>query len=289
MTFACLGPDPQIAPVAFDMPKGATDTHAHVIGLPPDYPFVENRSYTPPEAPLAAYKAMHTALGIERAVLVTVSVHGTDNRTTLEGIAGYGPNARGIAVVDADVTDSELQRLHDGGIRGLRLNVLFGGGVGLQAFPPLAARIRDLGWHIQLLIDVSENLDGLAGYIRTMGVTVVVDHMGHMAVEKGLDHPGFRLLRDLVAEGHAWVKLSGCDRISTAHPDYRDAIPFAQALIEAGPGRMVWGTDWPHVSKRAHMPNDGTLLNRLADFAPDAGMRRAILVDNPARLYGFDP
>jgi len=287
MTFACLGPLTEFTPVAFEMPPGATDTHSHVIGLPPEYPFVPERSYTPPEAPLAAYQAMHKALGIERAVIVTPSCHGTDNRITLQAIAGYGPNARGIAVVDEDIGDVDLARLHDGGMRGLRLNVLFGGGVGLQAFRPLAERIKDLGWHIQLLIDVTQNLEALVPDIRAMEVPVVIDHMGHFPVASGLDNAGCRAMLNLVRDGIAWVKLSGCDRISSKHPVYADAVPLAQALIEAGPERMVWGTDWPHVSKVENMPDTGALLNRLADYAPDPDVRRAILVDNPARLYGF--
>ena len=288
MTFACLGPLPAFTPVAFQMPPGATDTHSHVIGLPPSYPFVAERSYTPPEAPLSAYMAMHKALGIERAVIVTPSVHGTDNRITLEAISGYGAGARGIAVVGQDISDTELRDLHDGGIRGLRLNVLFGSGGGLQAFRPLAERIRDMGWHVQLLIDTSRDLAGLESDIRTLGVPVVIDHMGHFPVSAGLNSPEFKLMLDLVRDGIAWVKLSGCDRISDQHPAYSDAIPRAQMLIEAGPSQMVWGTDWPHVSKAENMPDTGELLNRLADYAPDPELRRAILVDNPARLYGFD-
>ena len=288
MTFACLGPLPTYSPLDFDMPAGATDTHSHVIGVPPAYPFVPERSYTPPEAPLAAYRAMHAALGIERAVIVTPSVHGTDNRITLEAIAGYGPGARGVAVVAPEISDADLAGLHDGGIRGLRLNVLFGGGVGLAAFQSLAPRIAPMGWHVQLLIDVSRDLAEMADLIRSAEVPVVIDHMGHMPAGQALRDPGFQLMLDLVREGHVWVKLSGCDRISDRHPNYDDAVPVAQALIAAGPGRMVWGTDWPHVAKRADMPDTGVLLNRLAVYAPDPALRRAILVDNPARLYGFE-
>jgi predicted TIM-barrel fold metal-dependent hydrolase len=287
VTFACLGPFKTFTAAGFEMPEGATDTHSHVIGLPPDYPFVPERSYTPPEAPLSAYKAMHAALGIDRAVIVTPSVHGTDNRITLEAIAGYGPEARGIAVVDEDITDAELDALNAGGIRGVRLNVLFGGGVGLQAFRSLAPRVAELGWHVQLLIDVSRDLAALETDIRALGVPVVVDHMGHMPAAQALDDTGFALLLDLVREGLAWVKLSGCDRTSNAHPEYREAIPVARALIDAAPERMLWGTDWPHVSKAEAMPDTGILLARLADYAPDPDLRRAILVDNPARLYGF--
>ncbi|MEM1299439.1 MAG: amidohydrolase family protein [Pseudomonadota bacterium] len=287
MTFACLGPDPKIGPPDFEMPAGATDTHAHVIGLPPTYPFVAERAYTPPEAPVAAYRAMHAALGIERGVIVTPSCHGTDNRITLEAIAAYGPNARGIAVVEESVSDQELEALNAGGVRGLRLNVLFGGGVVLQAIRSLGPRARELGWHVQLLLDVSSGLVEIADEIRGLGVPVVVDHMGHPPIGQGLDAPGFQLLLDMVREGLVWIKLSGCDRISAQHPEYRDAIPRAQMLIEAAPEHMVWGTDWPHVSKAENMPNDTILLNRLGDYAPDADVRRRILVDNPARLYGF--
>lgn len=287
MTTPCPGPNPDLAPPRFTMPKGATDTHSHVIGLPPEYPFVPERSYTPPEAPLAAYKAMHEALGIERAVIVTPSVHGTDNRITLEAIAGYGPDARGVAVVSQDISEQDILELHYGGIRGVRLNVLFGGGVGLGAFSALAPKIRGLGWHIQLLIDVSRDLAEMASLIRASGIPVVVDHMGHMPVEKGLDDPGFRIFLGLVRDGLAWSKLSGNYRISTRRPRFEDANPFAQALIEACPQHMVWGTDWPHVAMTEHMPDTTDLLNALDDYAPDAEMKKMILVDNPATLYGF--
>ena len=287
MTKPCLGPIADLAPPRFQMPSGSTDTHSHVIGAPPDYPYVPERSYTAPEAPLSDYMAMHRALGIERAVIVTPSVHGTDNRITLEAIAGYGPNARGIAVVEADIPDAGLEVLDDGGIRGVRLNVLFGGGVGLHAFEMLVPKVRDLGWHIQLLIDVSQDMVDLAPLIRSCGIPVVVDHMGHMPVEKGLDDTGFQMFLGLVRDGLVWAKLSGNYRISTQRPQFYDAIPVAQALIEACPEHMVWGTDWPHVSMFEAMPNTTDLLNALDDYALDSTIKRKILVDNPAVLYGF--
>lgn len=268
------------------MPPGACDCHAHVIGPPEIYPFVAERSYTPPTATLEAYQALHRVLGVERAVIVQPSVHGTDNQVTLEAIAAYGPNARGVAVVDAAVKDSQLVLLNDGGVRGLRLNVLFGGGVGLHALEPLAKRIADMGWHIQLLLDARE-LVQLAPRLRRLPVPVVVDHMGHMNVVNGIDHPGFQTLIGLVRDGNCWIKLSGNYRISADGPPYTDAVPFARALIEAGPERMVWGTDWPHPALNDFMPNDGDLLDALDDFAPESDLKRAILVDNPARLYGF--
>lgn len=269
------------------MPAHACDCHAHVLGPPEMYPYVAQRSYTPPTATLESYQALHRVLGIERAVIVQPSVHGTDNQVTLDGIAGYGPNARGIAVVEADVDDRELARLDSGGIRGVRLNLLFGGGVGLQALEPLSHRITDMGWHVQLLLDARDLVE-LAPRLRRLPVPVVIDHMGHMNVAHGIDHPGFQALLELVRDGVCWIKLSGNYRISAAGPPYADAISFARALIEACPGHMVWGTDWPHPALTDIMPNDGDLIDALDDYAPEPDLKRAILADNPARLYGFD-
>lgn len=286
MTFACLPPRPDPHPPGFAMPPGATDCHAHVIGLPPDYPFVPERSYTPPEATVAAFRAMHARLGIERAVIVTPSIHGTDNRITLEGIAAYG-DARGVAVVGPEIGDDALDDLHAGGIRGIRLNVLMGGGVGLDAFRTLAPRVAERGWHVQLLIHIHEHLETIEDEIRAAGVPVVVDHMGYLPAREGPDHPAFRRLCALLSEGVAWVKVSGNYRIARDAPRYASAIPLAQALIAANPERVVWGTDWPHVALREGMPDTGDLTDALADYAPDEAVRQAILVDNPARLYGF--
>lgn len=286
MTKPCLGPDPHPRPPKFEMPPGACDCHAHVIAAPAEVPFVPERSYTPPPAPLEAYQALHRSLGIERAVIVQPSVHGTDNQVTLEAVAGYGSNCRGIAVVEETVSDGELTRLNDGGVRGLRLNVLFGGGVGLHALEPLAARIADLGWHLQLLLDARVMVE-LAPRIRRLRVPVVVDHMGHMNVSHGMTNPGFAALMDLVRDGLCWIKLSGNYRISAQGPPYADAVPFARALIEAAPEHMVWGSDWPHPALNDFMPNDGDLLDALDDFAPEPDLKHAILVDNPAKLYGF--
>lgn len=286
MTFACLPPRPDPHPPRFAMPPGATDCHAHVIGLPPDYPFVEERSYTPPEATVEAFRAMHTALGIQRAVIVTPSIHGTDNRITLEGIAAYG-DARGVAVVGPEITDAELDELNAGGIRGIRLNVLMGGGVGLDAFRSLAPRVAELGWHVQLLIHIHEHLEAMEDEIRTTGVPVVVDHMGYLPAREGPEHPSFRRLCALLRDGVAWVKVSGNYRIARDAPHYRSAIPLARALIAANRERVVWGTDWPHVALTRGMPDTGDLTDALSDYASNRATLRSILVDNPARLYGF--
>ncbi|MEM9199900.1 MAG: amidohydrolase family protein, partial [Pseudomonadota bacterium] len=262
MTAPCLAPLAQASPPKSPLPRGACDCHAHVILPQVDHPFVANRSYTPPPAPLAAYKAMHERLGIERAVIVQPSVYGTDNRVTLAAIAGYGPECRGIAVVDADVGDTDLRALDAGGIRGLRINTLFAGGIGLDDLEALAVRIAELGWHFQLLID-GPTLAELEPRLARLPVPVVIDHMGHVQTADGLNQPGFRALLRLVERHGAWVKLSGNYRMSQDAPDFADVIPFAQALIAAGPDRMVWGTDWPHPALSAFMPDDGTLVDAL--------------------------
>ncbi len=268
------------------MPQGACDCHAHVIGPVETYPYVDERSYTPPAANLEAYHELHQVLGIQRAVIVQPSVHGTDNRVTLEAVASYDGPCRGVAVVDETISDAELRAMHECGVRGLRLNVLFGGGVGLQAMEPLAQRVADLGWHLQLLLDAT-HMEELAPRIRALPVPVVVDHMGHMNVSRGLEAPGFQALVGLVQEGRCWIKLSGNYRLSSARPYYEDVIPFARRLIEAAPQHMIWGTDWPHPALNAFMPNDGDLLNALHDYAPEPELKRAILVENPTRLYDF--
>lgn len=281
----CLAPLPQIDAATFEVPYGAVDTHAHVVAASDAYPMVPERSYTPPPAPEDKYLAMLDATGMTYGVLVQISVYGTDNRYMLETLRRNPQRLRGIAVVSPDVTDAELQAMHDAGVRGLRINVLFGGGIGFTAMETLAQRIKDLGWHMQFLMDVKD-LPELTPRMVKLPVPGIVDHMGHTPVNQGLDAPGFAALRSLVRDHGYWVKLSGAYRISERFPTFEDVTPFAQTLIEDAPDRMVWGSDWPHVSL-TRMPNTGALRNLLPQWAPDAQTRRRILVDNPARLYGF--
>jgi len=283
----CLGPLPDIAPPSFDIPRGACDTHAHVIARDPAYPLVAARSYTPPAAPLHDYLKMLDGCGMDRGVLVQVSVHGTDNRYMLEALHAHPTRLRGVAVVDASVTDAALMAMHDAGVRGVRLNVLFGGGVGFDHMEALADRIAPLGWHMQFLMDV-RHLPPLAPRLRKLKLPCVFDHMGHMPVTDGMSSAGFETLRQGVAHDGWWVKLSGAYRISEDFDRYDDVTPWAQALIAAAPERMVWGSDWPHVAI-PRMPDTGTLRNLLPKWAPDAATRHAILVENPQTLYDFPP
>ncbi|MEM1363380.1 MAG: amidohydrolase family protein [Pseudomonadota bacterium] len=287
MTQPCLAHLPDPSAPERPMPKGATDCHAHVILPETAHPFVANRSYTPPPATLVDYKALHATLGIDRAVIVQPSVYGTDNSVTLDAILGYGPNCRGIAVVEVDCPLSELRAMHTSGIRGVRINMLFAGGIGLEDLEPLARRIAELGWHFQLLID-GPTLADLELRLATLPVPVVIDHMGHVQTREGIDQPGFMALRRLLARGNTWVKLSGNYRMSQQKPGFEDVIPFAQALISDSPGHMVWGTDWPHPAMQDFMPDDGELVNALDVYVRTEVEKKHILVDNPAILYGFE-
>ncbi|HWK43679.1 MAG TPA: amidohydrolase family protein [Stellaceae bacterium] len=282
----CQGPDPQPHAPSFAIPPGACDCHAHVIGPLALFPLQRHRSYTPPEAPLASYRAMHAALGIERGVLVQASVFGTDNACMLQALARHRNTLRGIAVVDADVDGQTLDQMATTGICGLRFNTLFKGGVQTDQIEILAERIAPYGWHLQFLIDGHE-LPALAPRLADLPVDVVIDHMGCLPAVEDVRAPGFQALLTLVRNGRCWVKLSGADRVSAAGPPYHDTIPFARALIEADPTRVVWGSDWPHVALAGPMANDGDLLDLLALWAPDERTRHMILVENPARLYQF--
>ena len=269
------------------MPPGAWDCHCHVLGPTDRYPYWPDRSYTPPEAPLARYLALLDLLGVEHGVLVQPSVYGTDNRMLLDSLKAEPRRLRGVAVVDATIADRELEAMHEAGVRGVRINLLFRGGVSFAAAEAIADRIRALGWHIQFLLDISQTPD-LHQAVRRLRLPIVIDHMGHFPASLGATSPAFRDLRAMLAEGLAWVKLSA-PYLFTRQPDmpYADVTPIARALVEAAPGRCVWGTDWPHPANKLAMPDDGPLTDLLGDWVPDEAVRRRILVENPKGLYGF--
>lgn len=282
----CLAPLDSTQAASFPIPDGACDTHAHVVAAGPQYPMVAERSYTPPPAPEEKYLAMLAATGMQRGVLVQISVYGDDNRYMLEVLKRHPRQLRGVGVVRADVSDRQLRDMHEAGVRGLRLNVLFGGGTGFDSMEKLAPRIADMGWHMQFLMD-ARHLPEMMPRMRKLPVPGVVDHMGHMPVSLGTSHPGFQALQHLVRDQGWWVKLSGAYRISEDFPQFSDVVPWAQALVATAPERMLWGSDWPHVSV-TRMPDTGALRNQLALWAPDPAIRARILVDNPARLYDFN-
>lgn len=282
----CPAPDPHPGgPTRYAVPPGAVDTHAHVIGLPPAYPLVAQRSYTPPAAPAERYLAMLDATGMAHGVLVQVSVHGTDNRLMIETLRANRQRLRGIAVIPLGLPDAELAALKEAGVTGLRLNVLFGGGVGLDQVESYGALAREMGWHLQFLLD-AQHLPEMAGTLARLPVPLVFDHMGHMPAAAGVAHPGFQALLGLVRDGN-YVKLSGAFRVSDMGAPYADTIPFARALNDAAPERCLWGSDWPHVAAWDGPPKLPALLDLMAEWVPDEERRRMLFVDNPKRLYGF--
>ena len=287
----CQGPDPDPTPAKFDVPEGAIDCHAHVFGPESKYPYSTARGYTPPDAPLETYLALHKSLGnIKRAVLTQPSVYGTDNSCMLDAVEKMDGKFLAVVAVGADVTDKELEDLHARGARGARVNLVDKGGNpfnGMNAVRKFTERLKDLGWHLEVLIHVHE-FEDIRATMNSMAVDVSVGHLGYMKTDNGIDHPRFLEFLNLMRDGNCWTKVSGSYRITTsALTPYVDVTPVAKALIEANEDRIIWGTDWPHPRFKGKMPNDGALMDQLADWAPDAAVRKKILVDNAEKLFEF--
>ena len=288
-------------PVNFDVPANACDCHTHIFGDPAQFPLWPGRTYTPEPALPEEMAAIHGALHIDRVVIVTPSVYGTDNSATLYGMKARGANARGVAVIDEKTPESDLDMMGKAGVRGIRLNLATAGesdpAVVRRRFQAAADRMKRHHWHVQIYTSLAV-ISGMKDLVRDSPVPVVFDHFGGAEAALGLKQPGYADLVELTRSGKAYVKISGAYRMS-ARPDYSDVTPFAQALIAANPDRILWGTDWPHPDSTLPpggrptdvtpllQVDDGRLLNLLAVWAPEAAIRRKILVDNPARLYGF--
>jgi len=287
--------------VSFDVPAGACDCHTHIHGDPARFPFFAGRTYTPEMALPEEMALLHKALHLQRVVIVTPSVYGTDNAATLYGMQARGADARGVAVIDDQTPESALDAMGQAGVRGIRLNLATAGitdsAVARQRFQAAAERMQRRQWHVQLNTNLTI-ITALKDLVAGSPVPVVFDHFGGAKAVLGLQQPGFADLVDLVRSGKAYVKISAAYRASTLAPDYADVVPLAQALITANADRVVWGTDWPHPTgtppggKPTDVTpllqiDDGRLLNQLPLWAPDPVIRQQILVGNPARLYGF--
>lgn len=284
----CAPPDPSPHKPKFAMPAKACDAHCHVFGPAAQFPYAPKRSYTPPDAPKERLMALHRFLGIERAVIVQASCHGTDNRATLDAIAASEGRYRGIAIVDGSFTERDFRSLHEGGIRGARFNFVkhLGGMPDLDVFRSVIKRIEPLGWHLVLHLGAGDIVE-LSELIRALPLPFVIDHMGRVKAAAGLEQEPFKALLELMRLETCYVKVCGSERVSTAGAPFADAVPFARALVEAAPDRVLWGTDWPHPNIAKHMPNDGDLVDLVPLIAPTEEYRRKLLVENPARLYGF--
>lgn len=265
-------------------PANACDCHMHIYDA--KYPADPKATLKPADALVADYKLLQKRIGTSRNVVVTPSTYGTDNRVTLDAIAQIGPTARGVAVVDATVTDAELKRLNGLGIRGIRFNLVQAGATTAEMVEPLSRRVNDLGWHIQIHMK-GEQIAGIEDLLLRVPSPIVFDHLGRLAQPNALDNPGFKTISKLIDKGRTWVKLSGAYQdTKVGPPTYSDTVAVARAYIKAAPERMVWASDWPHPTEK-DKPDDAVLFDLLAEWAPDEAMRTRILVQNPATLYGF--
>ena len=290
-------------PVSFEVPAGACDCHTHIHGDMREFPMSTSRIYTPEPALPEEMAQLHKALRMQRVVIVTPSIYGTDNSATLWGMKARGNDARGVAVIDDKTPDSELEAMGRAGIRGIRLNLATGGSgnnaeAARKRFQGAAERMKARGWHIQMYTTLPV-ISAIKDLVLASPVPVVFDHFGRAEAPLGVNQAGFPDLLELLRSGKAYVKISGAYRVSKQAPDFADAAPLARALVGANPERIVWGTDWPHPNSEPlagygamdvrpfFQIDDGRLLNQLPLWAPDAAIRKKILVDNPVRLYGF--
>ena len=281
-------PDPNTRTPRFKPPAGACDAHCHVFGPAAKFPYAPDAPYWPPDSGFESLKKLHSILGIERAVIVHASCHGADMRVTLDAIARSEGRYRGTAIIDSSFTEQDFRKMHEGGIRGVRFNFVqhLGGRPDMAFFDRTVARVSEMGWHLILHLDAGDLVEFRKKF-ESIRVPMVIDHMGRVKAAEGLNQEPFRVLLDFMKLETFWVKVCGAERVSSKGPPFDDALPFARALIEAAPDRILWGTDWPHPNVGKHMPNDGDLVDLFARMAPEQELQRKILVDNPARLYGF--
>ena len=271
----------------FRLPAGAVDAHCHVFGPGFEFPYAPQRKYTPGDAGKADLFRLRDFLGISRNVIVQASCHGTDNAATIDAIAHADGKARGIAVVDLDITFDELKAMDAAGIRGVRFAFLKRL---VDPTPPekrqrVIEMCEKLGWQIVVYFE-SQDLEDLQPFFEALPTTVVIDHMGRPDVKLGVEHPQWqRFLRMLDDRPNMWVKVTGPERISEIGSPYDDVVPFGKALVERYPDRVLWGTDWPHPNMETHMPDDGKLVDFIPRVAVTPELQQKLLVDNPMRLY----
>jgi predicted TIM-barrel fold metal-dependent hydrolase len=274
------------APPKLKAPPNACDCHMHIFDS--RFPVAPNATIRPPDASIGTYRLLQRRLGTTHTVVVAPSTYGTDNSCTLDAMAKLGVSARGVAVVDTSVTDAELKRLNDLGVRGIRFNLVQSGATTIDMLEPLSKRINDLGWHVQIHM-LGDAIVENAALFQRLPSRIVFDHMAHIPQPAGVDHPAFALVLKMLDHSRTWVKLSGAYmETRTGPPAYADVSNVARAYVKAAPERLVWASDWPHPTEKADSkPDDAVLFDLLADWAPDVAIRNRILVDNPVALYGF--
>jgi 2-pyrone-4,6-dicarboxylate lactonase len=271
----------------FTLPPGAIDAHCHVFGPAARFPYAAERKYTPCDAPKEKLFALRDFLGFDRNVIVQASCHGCDNTALIDALASAGERARGVAVVRPGITDRELQAMHAAGVRAVRFNFVkrLVDATPKAVFLDIADKIAGLGWHVVVYFE-AQDLQELTPFLKQLPTTLVVDHMGRPDIAKGTEHADFQRFIALLDENdNIWTKVSCPERLTIAGPDYADVVPFAKTLVERFTDRVLWGTDWPHPNMKSHMPDDGLLVDFIPRIATDPVQQRALLVDNPVRLY----
>jgi predicted TIM-barrel fold metal-dependent hydrolase len=286
----CAPPLAQITPVGQTLPAHACDSHFHIFGPADVFPYAEQRPYTPPDAPFEQLRRLHRQLGISRGVIVQPGCHGYDMAATLDALDRGAGQYRAVALLAPDADERRIAELDRRGVRGVRYNfVAHLANAGWDELAAMAPRIAPFGWHVCIHSDQA-SLPGLLTRLKTLPVPFVIDHMGRAAAAQGTTSEAFRALLALRGHPGAWVKISGLDRVSSSGVrPFHDGEPLVSALLDAMPERLLWGTDWPHPNVAGAMPDDGELLNTFLRLCPDADLRRQILVDNPDRLYRFEP
>ena len=269
----------------FKLPPGTVDAHCHVFGPGAVFPYAPNRRYTPDDAPKEMLRTLHDHLGVDRAVIVQASCHGTDNRAMLDCIASDPKRYRGVAIVDDGFIDADFDKLDEGGVRGARFNFVkhLGGAPDMAVFNRVVDRIKGRGWHVVLHLD-APSIAPLSAMMRALPLPFVIDHMGRLPGKDGVEQAPLKALLELARLENCWIKVCGAERISL--PPYAEAVPIARAIVEAAPERVLWGTDFPHPNA-THEADEADLVDLVPQFAPSALAQQRLLVDNPTRLYGF--
>ena len=282
------GPHPSPHRPSLELPGAACDAHCHIFGPTDSFPYTPDRAFTPPEAPFTDLQALHRLLGLERAVIVQSAAHGTDHSSLVAALEQGVGRYRGVALVRPGTDPAEVARLHEAGVRGARLHFTphLGAAPSEEEVDAVVRLIEPHGWHVALHV----HGDGIAEYqdlVRALPVPVVVDHMARVDLRQGLHSRAVGALRRLLDTGDVWVKVSGADRLAVAPPSMADSAALAALLIRSAPERVVWGSDFPHPNTYGFVPDDGDLVDLLAEVAPDAAARQQILVDNPTACFDF--
>lgn len=272
------------------LPAGSWDTHFHIFGPKDRFPFAPNAPIDPADATKEQMLALHRHLGIERGVIVHTALHGMDLRATEDALAATKGQYLGIALLPPDISKAELKRLDAIGFRGVRYHFMkhLQQAASVEQILELAPRLAALGWHLQIHME-STLLGDIGPRLSQAAVPIVIDHIGRIDAGLGLEQAPFAALMRLMESDNVWVKVSGCDRITRQGPPYADAVPFARHLTTTYPDRVVWGTDWPHPHHKGPIPDDGELVDIIAEIAPTEDLLCKLMVENPRRLYDKEP